>query len=99
MDQLTSREYQVAMLVARGLSNKEIAGQLGLSRGTVKLHVHRILQKFGVRSRYAIMFRLRFTSAEIESSGAALQDVVNSMNERHFDRVSGDKPDHNLKEQ
>jgi two-component system nitrate/nitrite response regulator NarL len=43
MDPLATREYQVVMLVSRGLSNKEIARQLGISDGTVKLHVHKIL--------------------------------------------------------
>jgi DNA-binding NarL/FixJ family response regulator len=52
MDQLTPREYQVAMLlVACGSSNKEVARQLGLTEGTVKLHVHKIIQKLGVKSR------------------------------------------------
>jgi two-component system nitrate/nitrite response regulator NarL len=55
MDELTPREDQVAMLVARGLSNKEIACQLGLSGGTVKLHVHNILLKLGATKRYAII--------------------------------------------
>jgi DNA-binding CsgD family transcriptional regulator len=55
MAQLTPRERQVATLVARGLSNNEVAHQLRLSRGTVKLHMHRILQKLGARSRYAML--------------------------------------------
>jgi DNA-binding NarL/FixJ family response regulator len=54
MDQLTPREYQVAMLVARGLTNKEIAHRLGVTEGTVKLHVHNILRKLGARNRYAL---------------------------------------------
>lgn len=40
MDPLTPRECQVAMLVTRGLSNKEVARQLGVGDGTLKLHVH-----------------------------------------------------------
>jgi hypothetical protein len=40
MDPLTPRECQVAMLVTRGLSNKEVARQLGVSDGTLKLHAH-----------------------------------------------------------
>jgi DNA-binding NarL/FixJ family response regulator len=55
MDQLTPREDQVAMLVARGLSNKEVAHELGVCGGTVKLHIHNILQKLGVRNRYGII--------------------------------------------
>jgi DNA-binding NarL/FixJ family response regulator len=44
---LSPREREVALLVARGLANKEIARELGLSNGTVKLHVHKIFLKLG----------------------------------------------------
>jgi DNA-binding NarL/FixJ family response regulator len=86
MAQLTPREYQVAMLVARGLTNKETAHQLEVSCGTVKLHMHSIMQKLGARSRYAMIFRLRFTSAEISRRAlpSKFGDVVNSGNERHL---------------
>jgi two-component system, NarL family, nitrate/nitrite response regulator NarL len=52
---LTQREREVAALVSRGLSNKEIARLLGLSCGTIKLHVHSILQKSGANSRYSLI--------------------------------------------
>jgi DNA-binding NarL/FixJ family response regulator len=58
MDQLTPREYQVAMLVARGLSNGEMAHQLGISLGTVKLHMHRVIHKLGVKSRSEAMLMI-----------------------------------------
>ena len=48
---LTARERDVAFLVARGHANKEIARELGLSVGTVKLHVHSIFLKLGTRRR------------------------------------------------
>ncbi|HEX6903130.1 MAG TPA: response regulator transcription factor [Thermoanaerobaculia bacterium] len=50
---LTPRELEVLGLVAEGLSNGEIAGQLFLSVHTVKNHVHKILETLGVRSRTA----------------------------------------------
>jgi DNA-binding NarL/FixJ family response regulator len=53
-ENLTARERDVASLVARGLANKQIARQLGISVGTVKIHVHRILEKTGLPSRAAI---------------------------------------------
>lgn len=49
--ELTKRELEVAALVAKGLRNREIAEVLGISLGTVKDHVHRILAKSGLESR------------------------------------------------
>ena len=48
---LTRREWEVAGLVSRGLSNRQIAEQLVLSEGTVANHVQEILQRLGLRSR------------------------------------------------
>ena len=48
---LSPREREVAFLVAHGFANKEIARELGLSLGTVKLHVHTILRKLGTPRR------------------------------------------------
>jgi DNA-binding NarL/FixJ family response regulator len=48
---LTDRERQVLVLMAKGLSNDEIAEQFVLSQATVKTHVNRVLAKLGVASR------------------------------------------------
>jgi two-component system nitrate/nitrite response regulator NarL len=48
---LTPREYEILMLLAEGQSNKVIARNLGISDGTVKLHVKAILRKLNISSR------------------------------------------------
>ena len=48
---LTSREYEILKLIAKGMSNKLIARELDISDGTVKVHVKHFLKKLNLRSR------------------------------------------------
>jgi DNA-binding NarL/FixJ family response regulator len=58
---LSPRESEVATLVAKGLSNKQIAARLFISVGTVKDHVHSILETTGLSNRAAIAANVRRT--------------------------------------
>ncbi len=51
VEKLSERELEILRLVAAGLSNREIAGQLVISLGTVKTHIHNIYGKLEVRNR------------------------------------------------
>ena len=52
--ELTAREQQVLELVEQGCKNKEIAHELGIRPGTVKIHLKHIFEKTGVRGRYGL---------------------------------------------
>jgi len=52
---LTPREIEVVQMVAAGLRNKEIAGRLTVTEGTVKVHLHNIYAKLGVDGRLELL--------------------------------------------
>jgi two-component system, NarL family, response regulator len=48
---LSAREVEILRLVVKGMSNKEMAGELGLAEGTVRIHLSHIFEKLGVHDR------------------------------------------------
>ncbi|MCL2526098.1 MAG: response regulator transcription factor [Coriobacteriia bacterium] len=55
LDSLTPREHEILLLVARGLSNEEIASELYISVATAKTHVNRVMAKCNVHDRAALV--------------------------------------------
>jgi two-component system, NarL family, nitrate/nitrite response regulator NarL len=51
---LTKRERQIVKLVSAGLQNKEVGGQLNLTAGTIKVHLHNIFSKLAINNRTAL---------------------------------------------
>lgn len=56
LDKLSKRERSVVGLVLQGLKNREIADELGIGEGTIKVHLHNIFEKMGVSSRMELAF-------------------------------------------
>ncbi len=72
---LSDREMEVLECVVRGLSNKEIAGLLGISHQTVKNHVTSILRKFGVEDRtQAVVYALKHGWVQLKHSDFKSED-------------------------
>jgi DNA-binding NarL/FixJ family response regulator len=69
LEELTGREREVLSLVAKGMSNAEIAQALFLSEGTVKTHIKRIFYKLGLRDRtQAVIFAYNVGIVQPKSS-------------------------------
>ena len=66
---LTSREAEIARLVSRGLRNKEIARELHLSEGTVKMHLHHIYEKLHLGGRTQLALSTAGACAPMPVSG------------------------------
>ena len=66
---LTDRELEIAGLIRAGLRNREIATRCGLTEGTVKVHLHSIFQKLGIKSRSELIIMMMSMDNDVPSMG------------------------------
>lgn len=59
LEVLTQREREIAQRVAEGLSNRQISERLNITEGTVKIHLHNVFEKLGIRSRLQLALLVR----------------------------------------
>ena len=64
MDDLTPRQRDVVARLSRGLANKQIAAELGISERAVKGHVSDLLRKYGVPSRAGVIAYVLMTDPQ-----------------------------------
>ena len=67
---MTPQELQIALHVARGLTNREVGAALFLSHKTVEFHLGRIFRKLGMRSRAELIARYGTVAREVEQAQA-----------------------------
>ena len=70
VEPLTEREMEILGLLAQQLSNKEIAAQLVISKGTVKQHTHNIYRKLNVNTRWQAVTKATELGIQVSRSGS-----------------------------
>lgn len=67
MIKLTNRQQTVASYLTQGMTNKQIAKELNIAAGTVKLHVRVLLQKYNTKSRVVVAVRYALSQKKDQS--------------------------------
>jgi DNA-binding NarL/FixJ family response regulator len=74
LSKLTPRERQIAEIVCRGLTNKEIGAEIGLSRRTIETHIDNIRRKTAIKSKARLGAALRDALAAETAGCEAMGD-------------------------
>lgn len=69
LSSLTERELEISGLIRAGLRNREIASRCGLTEGTVKVHLHSIFQKLGIKSRSELIIIMMSMDSDMPAVG------------------------------
>ena len=70
---LTPREREIVMFLRQGMRNKQIAGEMGITEGTVKIYLFRLFHKLGVRNRFELASYGGLENPQFSQSGIAAQ--------------------------
>jgi two-component system nitrate/nitrite response regulator NarL len=75
---LTTREQEIVQLVCLGLKNRQIAQELSITAGTVKVHLMHVFEKTGVKDRYELALRSpKTTSSGLAGFAGTQREIVN----------------------
>ncbi len=88
-DSITSRERQIVEGVVRGLRNKEIAREMNIREGTVKMHLHHIFDKLELESRAQLMLAFSKTKGPEFRPRASTNPALS--NDANYVRIAGSK--------
>ncbi len=78
VEQLTLREQEILSLIARGMSNREVADHLVITIGTVKWHLNQLYKKLGVRGRVQAIVRARELDLIVTGDSRVVPQIVGS---------------------
>jgi DNA-binding CsgD family transcriptional regulator len=68
LEKLSRRQSEVAKLVARGMSNDEVGKRLGITAGTVGVHLEWVYKKTGLKNRGELAYKLMLQEADANTS-------------------------------
>lgn len=75
MQRLTTRQWEIGVLIAKGLTNKQIGNALNISEGTVKLHASLLFKKLGINRRGGLAEAMQKNSAKYGNAAGSNSEL------------------------